>query len=316
MTSLKELKSETLSFLVNPELEALIQSFKIAKNSADPPQWDFTRLTTEQYYAFRHAMVEERMFNPVYRKNSGKKAMDMIMSALTMVLCNKVPKGVVSFRVDTLIPKIKLVYPPRGVEAWARKEIPKGQDQEVTVEKNTNERAIVRILVPRRTMTQSEIAEEDKANTVERAESPDKAAPADGDAENADGADGAAGSGSKKDDRSNINASRLSHVPSERIIVTDQEEKALAIANRINLKEPYMVMVMNQSAAEVHRVDFLDMVQNKVFDWFNDNPKTKKQIQELAQEESEATDAAYIAATCDQYTLPCLDYTVNAPDHE
>ena len=77
-----------------------------------------------------------------------------------------------------------------------------------------------------------------------------------------------------------------------------------------------MVMVMNQSAAEVHRVDFLDMVQNKVFDWFNDNPKTKKQIQELAQEESEATDAAYIAATCDQYTLPCLDYTVNAPDHE
>ena len=316
LTSIKELKAETLSFLVNPELDALFQSLKLNKNASD--QYDFTRLNNEQYYQFRHAMVEQRMFNSTYQKNTGKKAMDMVLSALTMILCNKVPKGVVPFRVDTLIPKIKFVYPPRGVEAWTRTEIPKGQDQEVVVEKNTNEKAIVRILVPKRSMTQSEIAAEDQERAKEdRAESPDRA-PVDGDEANAEAAaaDDGASSPKKVDDQSNRNVSRLSRVPSERIIVTDQEEKALAIANRINLKEPYMVLVMNQSAAQVHRADFLDMVQNKVFDWFNDHPKIKKQIQELADEESEITDAAYIAGTCDQYTLPCLDYTVNAPDHE
>ena len=40
-----------------------------------------------------------------------------------MVLCNKIPKGVVPFRVDPLINKIKLVSAPRGIELATRTEI-------------------------------------------------------------------------------------------------------------------------------------------------------------------------------------------------
>jgi len=47
-------------------------------------------------------------------------------------------------------------------------------------------------------------------------------------------------------------------VPSERIIEQDQDDRALIIANRINLQTPYMVLVMNQYAARAHRADFID----------------------------------------------------------
>ena len=53
-----------------------------------------------------------------------------------------------------------------------------------------------------------------------------------------------------------------------------------------------------------------------MLDYFSENNKVQKQLQELADEEAEAVENAYIAATCDEYELPCLDYMVNAPDHE
>ena len=155
LTSIKELKGEELKFLIMPELDALIASFKLSKNSSD--QYDFTKLKDDQYIAFRHAFVEKRMFNPTYMANKGAKAMDLILSVLCMVLCNKIPKGVVSFRPDSLISKIKLVHAPRGVEPFARTEIPKGATEPVAIEKNTNEKAVVRILVPKRSMTLSEV---------------------------------------------------------------------------------------------------------------------------------------------------------------
>ena len=104
------------------------------------------------------------MYNPTYLANKGHKAMDLILNVLCMVICNKVPKGVVTFRPDNLAQKIRMVNAPRGVEPIDRKEIPKGQTEEVLVEKNTNERAVVRIMVPKRTMTLSEINAEDKAD--------------------------------------------------------------------------------------------------------------------------------------------------------
>jgi len=36
----------------------------------------------------------------------------------------------------------------------------------------------------------------------------------------------------------------------------------------------------------------------------------------LADAEAEAIDEAYIKANCDEYNLPCLEYSVHAPDHE
>lgn len=186
VTAIKELKCEEMKYFITPELDALVQTFKLPRNSVDC--LDFTRLSTDQYLAFRHAFVDQRMFNPTFIANEGQKAMDMILSAICMIMCNRVPKGVVSFRTDSLASKIKLVHAPRGIEVVARTvmektaptaENPKGES-EVTIEKNTNEKAIVRILVPKRTMTLSEVnAEENKREEEDKdGASPDK----DGDA--------------------------------------------------------------------------------------------------------------------------------------
>ena len=58
-----------MQFLMTPQLDQLISSFKLPKNSQD--NFDFNRMTQEQYVAFRHAIVEERMYNPVYQANKG-----------------------------------------------------------------------------------------------------------------------------------------------------------------------------------------------------------------------------------------------------
>ena len=42
----------------------------------------------------------------------------------------------------------------------------------------------------------------------------------------------------------------------------------------------------------------------------------QKQLLEMAEEEADATDKAFIEATCDEYNLPCLEYNVHAPDYE
>ena len=47
LTALKELKCEHLQFLMSPELESLVMSFKLPKNAQDT--YDFTRMTTDQY---------------------------------------------------------------------------------------------------------------------------------------------------------------------------------------------------------------------------------------------------------------------------
>ena len=155
--------------MITPELDALVQKYKLPKNSQDCI--DFTRLNNDQYLEFKHAFVEERMHNPILKDNKGSKAMDMILSALCMILCNRVPKGAVTFRTDNLANKIKLVSAPKGIEIANRTAVekvaptpenPNGVN-EVQIEKNTNERAVVRILVPKRTMTLSEVnAEEQK----------------------------------------------------------------------------------------------------------------------------------------------------------
>jgi len=112
-----------MRYLICPELEAVIAPFKLTRNSADC--LDFTRLTNDQYVAFRHAFVEKRMFNETFIANKGHKAMDLLLTTICMVLCNRIPKGVVSFRTDGLASKIKLIQPPKGVEVANRTTIEK-----------------------------------------------------------------------------------------------------------------------------------------------------------------------------------------------
>ena len=115
------------------------------------------------------------MYHDTYRSNKDQKAMEMILSVLCMVMCNRVPKGVVVFRPETIANKIRMLNVPRGVEVRDRMGIekvttpenPKGEEKEVKVLKNTNERALVRILIPKTQQTQSEYEAANATNTVD-----------------------------------------------------------------------------------------------------------------------------------------------------
>mmetsp|Transcript_41329 Transcript_41329/g.54346 ORF Transcript_41329/g.54346 Transcript_41329/m.54346 type:complete len:165 (-) Transcript_41329:516-1010(-) len=164
--------------------------------------------------------------------------MDLILQTLCMVLCNRIPKGLVQFRTDGLSAKIKLINTPKGVEAFDRVQIEKVPvtadnptgEQALRIEKNTNERAVVRILVPKRSMTLSEMNAQDRAD--DQTETPVK----DEDGVSAQPSSPMASSKSRnvadaksaKDDGAvssksqlNQNASGLSRQPSERIIEVD-----------------------------------------------------------------------------------------------
>ena len=250
--AIKELKCEHISFLCHPKVNELIASFKLPKNAQEQP--DLTRVTTDQYMAFRHAFVTERLHHDIYRANKGHQAMDLILSTICMLLCNKLPKGVVSFRTESLTQKIKLANAPKGIEPFDRVVMEK--DQEVKIDKNTNERAVVRMLVPRRTMTRSEVADEEQKDLASESGAKEDPMSKPSSPVNSQ----KPGTANKDDEEEKSiprNASRLSRASagaaSERIVEIEQDDRACAIANRISLGQPYLVYQMNQFAARAHR---------------------------------------------------------------
>jgi len=136
----------------------VIDSFRLNRNSMD--QYDLTKLNSQQYVMFRYHFVEQCMHNPTYQNVENPKAMELLLSVLCMALCNKVPKGVVPYKMDQVYHKIRLVNIPKGLEIVRREVIENGEVTGV-FDKNTNERALVRVLVPKRKLTLSEIAAED-----------------------------------------------------------------------------------------------------------------------------------------------------------
>ena len=55
--------------------------------------------------------------------------MDMILSSLCMIMCNRVPKAAVTFRTDNLANKIKLVSAPKGIEIANRTVVENGVNE-------------------------------------------------------------------------------------------------------------------------------------------------------------------------------------------
>ena len=154
LTAVKELKGEFIQFLAMPEMVKLMEELKVVKNNND--LYDFTKLNQDQYMAFKHAMVTDRMFIDCYKVEENPRAMDMLLSTLCMIICGRVPKGIVAFKTDQLVSKVRIVQVAKGTEIADRhyKDV---SGKPVTIKKNVNERAVVRILVPKRKMTPSEI---------------------------------------------------------------------------------------------------------------------------------------------------------------
>lgn len=75
--------------------------------------YDLTKLNKDQYMQFRCVFVEECNYHDVFVKNGDQKAIRMLLSALCMIMCKKVPEGVVTFKIEDLHKKIKLLPLPR-----------------------------------------------------------------------------------------------------------------------------------------------------------------------------------------------------------
>jgi len=98
-----------------------------------------------------------------------------------MILCKRIPEGIVTFNTNDLIKKIKLLPLPRGMgfeqviglSKQLSEKLAPGEKPPTLIEQfksgpmanlklNTGELAVVRILIKRKKMTPSEIAAEDK----------------------------------------------------------------------------------------------------------------------------------------------------------
>ena len=63
---------------------------------------------------FRYHFIERRMDKGDWKENSNEKAMELILGALTLVLCKKVPDNVAS-EIQDLHKKVRLIAPPTGL---------------------------------------------------------------------------------------------------------------------------------------------------------------------------------------------------------
>lgn len=64
---------------------------------------------------FRHVFVEKCMYHETFIKNKDQNAIKTILSVLCMILCKRVPEGIVAFNTADLLKKVKLVPLPRGM---------------------------------------------------------------------------------------------------------------------------------------------------------------------------------------------------------
>ena len=247
LSSLKELKCEFLQFLIQPEMAKLIESMKIIRGAND--LYDFSKLSNEQYYAFRHAFVTERMYCDALRVEENPRAMDLLLSTLCMIICGKVPKGIVPFKLDQLIPKIRLVQAPRTIELRDRY-VTDEQGNQTKIEKSTNERAVIRILVPKRKMTMSEIDAENDNNNGRKSAAEERAkTPASGD----DKKEAEEGEEKKDTEVASKQEAKEEQIV-EKWVESDQDDKVALTGNRIIAQQPgYHVLLLNQYAARAHR---------------------------------------------------------------
>ena len=298
-TYLKEMKVEHLTFMANPELVAALEAAKIPYN-AQTNSYDVAKLGTqpEAYIAFRSAFVEERMFNPIYLKCKNQEAIEMILSALCMVMCKKVPADVATVKPEPLATKIRIIQAPKGLEQRDRTIMEKqadGTEKEVTIAKNTNEKALVRILIPKKKITKSEIAEEQQQQNA----TPEGGEPVP-EGEQQQNAPSRASALSNHDDR---------------MIEVDQDERGVSVMGR-SAQLPYAVFIVNHYAQREHRHDFLHHVCRNYPEYFSENPKKMRELEQALDRSADLFEEAFISEHCSEYELPCLDYIVNAHEYE
>jgi len=321
LNCLKELKAEYVHFMIPPKLQAIIDLMKVPRLANTNDQYDFTKLKDAEYYQFRHAFVEEKLFYETYRQNKNPAAMEAILNVLCMVLCNRVPKNTVSYKTDQIISKIKLQSIPKGVEVETRtiiereepgEDFPEGRDIETIIEANTNERAVVRVLVPTKKVLASVLAKQEAEGekTIESDKDNKRKSPEPG-RKTPEVEKPVVASDSEAEEKKDEEEDVLVDVEEE------QNDMALAIPNRVGAAQPpYSVYVISQYAQRAHRNDFTNQVVRQLYDYFQEHDKDEKKINDLAQQAAQAVEDKFISDNCQEYELPCMDFEINAPDLE
>ena len=267
--------------MIPPKLQSIIDILKIPKNP-QTDAYDFTRLNDTNYYTFRHAFVEQKLFYETYKNVKNPKAIEEILNVFCMVLCGRVPRNVVTYKTDVLVPKIKLVPIPRGVEVEKRiiiekeppsDEFPDGQEIETVIEPNTNEKAVVRILVPTKKVPASELVEDKPSprRSPEPKETPDRSTPADMERSQNDE--------DKKEEKPAEEEKKVDELVD---VEEDQNDMGLSVPNRVVVSPSYSVYVIHQYAQRMHRNDFIAQIVRQLWDYFQENEKDQKRLEEIA----------------------------------
>jgi hypothetical protein len=211
--------------------------------------------------------------------------MEAILNVICMVICNRVPKNTVSYKCDQLIPKIKLQKIPNGVEVETRtiiereepgEDFPEGRDIETIIEANTNEKAVVRVLVPTKKVLQSELNAMAEGEKTLESDKDTRKSPEPGRKTPEDEKKGSDSEAEEKKDEE----------PKEDLLVDVEEEQndmALAVPNRVGAAQPpYSVYVISQYAQRAHRNDFANQIVRQLYDYFQEHDKDEKKITDLA----------------------------------
>jgi len=65
---------------------------------------------------FRYHFIEKRAHNPTLMKNRNEKAMDLMLSAICLIMCKKVPSELNINKVDQLHLRVKMLPRPAEIE--------------------------------------------------------------------------------------------------------------------------------------------------------------------------------------------------------
>lgn len=136
---------------------------------------------------FRNVFVEKCMYHNVFMNNKDQKAIQMILNVICMILCKRIPEGVVSYSTDGLTKKIKLLPLPKTIgyepmvglakknstidvaDKSTKSQLVDGptlmeqfRNGTFSVNLTTGEACVVRVRIPTKKMTASEMGEEDR----------------------------------------------------------------------------------------------------------------------------------------------------------
>lgn len=104
---LRDQKSEGTSFMATPEMNEALTEMKVTVNNLG--SFELFKMTKEQYLKFRYHFIEKRAYNPIWSVNTNAKAMELLLTALALILCKKVPTEIGLVKMDNLHTKVKML---------------------------------------------------------------------------------------------------------------------------------------------------------------------------------------------------------------